>query len=165
MTRWFRSIAASFLVLTMTAIPAAADQVCGPVTGHFEAVVVPPGQDHCPSDPSAFCTAGRVWGAIQGTYQFVMTGAMPSVLIGGVPTVLFFTGQSVIFLKGGDQVFGTDTGSIDLPPGQGGFASLITFTGGTGNALNTAGQIRLRGEFSAAEGTTAGDYTGRLCTP
>ena len=165
MTRWFHSIAASGLMLTITAIPAAADQVCKPVTGHFEAVVVPPGQDHCPSDPSAFCTAGRVWGGIQGTYQFVMTGAMPSVLIGGVPTVLFFTGQSVIFLNSGDQMFGIDTGSIDLPPGQGGFASLITLTGGTGSALNTTGQIRLRGEFSAAEGTTAGDYTGRLCTP
>ena len=165
MTRWFRSLAASVLVLTMTAVPAAADPVCKPVTGHFEAVVVLPGEDHCPSDPMAFCTAGRVWGGIQGTYQFVMTGAMPSVVLGGVPTVLFFTGQSVVFLTSGDQVFGTDTGSIDLPPGQGGFASLITFTGGTGNALNTTGQIRLRGEFSAAEGTTAGDYTGNMCTP
>jgi hypothetical protein len=26
------------------------------------------------------------------------------------------------------------------------------------------GQIRLRGEFEAATGTTAGDYTGKLCT-
>ena len=165
MTRWFRSIAASALLLTVTAVPSAADQVCKPVTGHFKAVVAPPGEGHCPSDPTAFCTAGRVWGGIHGTYEFVMTGATPSVLIGGVPTVLFFTGQSIVFLQSGDQVFGTDTGSIDLPPGQGGFASLITFTGGTGDALSTTGQIRLRGEFSAAEGTTAGDYTGKLCTP
>jgi len=67
MTRWFRSLAASVLVLTMTAVPAAADQVCKPVTGHFEAVVVPPGEDHCPSDPMAFCTGGRVWGGIHNS--------------------------------------------------------------------------------------------------
>src|SRR5207302_7480233 len=83
-----------------------------------------------PSDPGAFCTAGRVWGGIQGNYQFVMTGAFPSAAIGGVPTILFFSGKSTIFLKSGDQLLGTDTGSIDLPPGLGGFASLITFDGG-----------------------------------
>lgn len=163
MTPWFRSIAASVLVLTMIAIPASADQVCKPVTGHFEAVVVPPGEGHCPSDPFAFCTAGRVWGGIQGNYQFVMTGVFPSVTIGGDDSVLFFTGRSTVFLKNGDQLFGTDTGSLDPPPeGQGGFASLISFTGGTGDALNASGQIRLRGELGP--GTTAGDYTGKLCT-
>jgi hypothetical protein len=31
--------------------------------------------------------------------------------------------------------------------------------------MNATGQIRLRGEFSAPEGTTAGDDTGRVCTP
>ncbi|MFN2512994.1 MAG: hypothetical protein ABR568_16430 [Pyrinomonadaceae bacterium] len=94
-----------------------------------------------------------------------MTGTFPSVLVGGVPTILFFTGQSTIFLKSGDQLLGTDTGSIDLPPGQGGFASLITFNGGTGNMNGATGQIRLRGEFDAVEGTTSGDYNGKLCTP
>ena len=164
MTRWFRPIAAFFLVFTLAVPSAAAAAVCKPVTGHFEAVLVLPGEGHCPSDPMAFCTAGRVWGGIQGTYEFVMTAAEPSILLGGVPTVLFFTGKSVIVLKSGDQLFGTDTGSIDsLPGGQGGFASLITFTGGTGEALNATGQIRLRGELGA--GTTEGDYTGRLCTP
>ena len=113
----------------------------------------------------AFCTAGRVWGGIQGNYQFLITGAIPSATIGGVPTILFFTGQSTIFLKSGDELLGTDTGSIDLPPGQGGFASLITFDGGTGNMTGATGQIRLRGEFDAAEGTTNGDYIGTACTP
>ena len=110
------------------------------------------------------CTAGRVWGGIQGTYQFVMTGAIPSSTIGGVPSILFFTGKSTVFLKKGDQVFGTDTGSIDVPPGLGGFASLITFTGGTGDSASTTGQIRLRGDFNAVDGTTSGDYIGTLCT-
>ena len=163
MTRSFQVMSACALLLSADAVSVAGEQSCKPVVGHFEAVQVPPGQGHCPSDPAAFCTAGRVWGGIQGSYQFVMTGASPSVLIGGVPTILFFAGKSTVFLKSGDQLLGTDTGSIDLPPGQGGFASLITFDGGTGSMLNAGGQIRLRGEFDAAEGTTSGDYIGTLC--
>jgi hypothetical protein len=158
----FSSTAAAF-VLSACGAPAFADQSCAPVVGHFEASLVPPGQGHCPSDPNAFCTAGRVWGGLQGTYEFVMAGLIPSATIGGVSTISFFTGHSTVFLKEGDQLFGTDTGSIDLPPGQGGFASLITFSGGTG-AMNAAtGQIRRRGEFDPNVGTTSGDYTGRLC--
>lgn len=165
MSKLFKFVMTTTFLLVFTTIPVLATQSCKPVVGHFEAVVVPPGQGHCPSDAGAFCTAGRVWGGIQGTYQFVMTGAIPSATIGGVPTVLFFTGRSTIFLKSGDTLLGIDTGSIDLPPGQGGFASLITFDGGTGNASGATGQIRLRGEFSASEGTTSGDYLGSLCTP
>ena len=165
MIRLFQLGVVSGLLLNAGVAPVLADQDCKPVTGHFEALLVPPGQGHCPSDPSAFCTAGRVWGGIQGNYQFVMTGAIPSATIGGVPTILFFTGRSTIFLKSGDQVLGTDTGSIDLPPGLGGFASLITFTGGSGGASGATGQIRLRGEFDPAAGTTSGDYLGKLCTP
>src|SRR5437868_5482314 len=113
------------LLLFAFATPLLADQTCKPVNGHFEAVVVPPGsQDFCPSDPSTFCTAGRVWGGIQGDYQFVMSSLVPS---GAVATVFFFTGRSTVFLQSGDEVFGTDTGSIDF--GRGGFASLITFDG------------------------------------
>ncbi|MEO8328814.1 MAG: hypothetical protein ABI586_02305 [Candidatus Nanopelagicales bacterium] len=144
-------------------LPASANQTCKPVVGSFEAAVVPPGQGHCPPTPGTFCTAGRVWGGIRGSYQFVMVGTYPAGLISGVPTVLFFTGRSTIFLKRGDQLLGIDTGSIDLPPGQGGFASLITFGGGTGTMANATGQIRLRGEFSATEATTSGDYIGNVC--
>jgi hypothetical protein len=155
----------SVSLLLVTASVAMGAPKCKSVVGHFEANLVPPGQGHCPADPMAFCTAGRVWGGIQGNYQFVMTAAVPSVSFGGVPTILFFTGKSTIFLKHDDQLLGTDTGSIDLPPGQGGFASLITFDGGTGGMSGATGQIRLRGEFDAAEATTSGDYLGTLCTP
>jgi hypothetical protein len=170
MRRALLFVVAGIAVLVACAVPASADQACKPVVGHFEAVVVPPGQGHCPPAPPppaepALCTAGRVWGGIQGDYQFVTTGGLPAALINGTPTVLFFTGRSTIFLKSGDELLGTDTGSIDLPPGLGGFASLITFTGGTGTMTGASGQIRLRGEFSASEGTTAGDYLGTLCTP
>jgi hypothetical protein len=42
---------------------------------------------------------------------------------------------------------------------------LITLSGGTGAMASTTGQIRLRGEFKAQEGTTSGDYIGTICTP
>jgi hypothetical protein len=159
------SVLGAWVLLVIGCVPTAfATQSCKPVVGSFEASVVPPGQGHCPPNPDAFCTAGRVWGGIQGNYQFIMTGAIPAGTIGGTSTVLFFTGQSRIFLKQGDELSGTDTGSLDLPPGQGGFASLITFGGGTGTMVNATGQIRLRGEFSATQGTTSGDYIGSVCS-
>ena len=165
MTRLSQVSVAGVLLIFTGAAPMFGEQSCKPVVGHFEAVVVPPGTGHCPNVPGTFCTAGRVWGGIDGNYQFVMTGALPSIAIGGVPTILFFTGQSTVFLKSGDQLLGTDTGSIDLPPGQGGFASLITFSGGTGKMSGATGQIRLRGEFDPVAGTTSGDYVGKVCTP
>src|SRR5512140_1941402 len=90
------------VLLAATGKPASADQNCTPLTGHFEAALVPPGEGHCPADPTAFCTAGRVWGGLQGNYQFVMTGMIPSASIGGVPTIMFFTGHSTVFVKEGD---------------------------------------------------------------
>jgi len=138
------------LLLVLAAPAVFADQTCKPVEGHFEAVIVPPGVGFCPPADGTLCTAGRVWGGIQGNYQFIATSIVPS---GAVPSIFFFTGRSTIFLKSGDQLLGTDTGSIDLAAG--GFASLITFDSG-------GGQIRLRGELTAQG--TAGDYLGSLCT-
>lgn len=152
-----RSISVLGLFLAFAAAaPLAAD--CKPSTGHFEASIVPPGSTSwCPAT-APFCTAGRVWGGMQGDYRFVMSGLVPSTIVGGVPTIFFFAGQSTVDLQDGGQAIGTDTGSIDLNPATGGFASLITFTSGR------TGQIRLRGKLGAT-GTTSGDYTGELCTP
>ena len=141
----------SFLLIVAAAQPALAQQ-CKPVVGHFEAQVVPP-----PECTAPFCSAGRVWGGIQGDYTFAMERFEPSL---AVPSIFFFTGKSVITLKSGDQLLGTDTGSLDVGP-LGGFASLITFTGGTGDMTGATGQIRLRGEIT--ETTTSGDYVGILC--
>lgn len=151
-----KSLVVFTVVLASTATAAFADQTCKPVIGHFEASVVPP-----PECTAPFCTAGRVWGGVQGNYSFAMTSLAPS---GAVPSIFFFTGQSVITVKNDDQLLGTDTGSLDLGP-EGGFASLITFTGGTGSMAGATGQIRLRGQLDQAEGTTSGDYFGTLCTP
>ena len=156
--RAIRAWALIFIVATVGMAAAVAEQKCKPVVGSFEATVQPP--EGC---AGPLCTAGRVWGGIQGNYHFTMNKIIPN----GepeVPTIVFFTGHSIIDLKSGDQLFGTDTGTIDLPPGKGGFASLITFTGGTGAIANATGQIRLRGEFNAGEGTTSGDYLGEVCT-
>jgi hypothetical protein len=164
-----RKLYAAVLLLVVCAPVTLAGQTCKPVTGHFLASIVPPGQEFCPNLPNQFCTAGRVWGGIQGQYQFVMSAQYPAALLGGTPSVLFFTGKSDITLGSGDHVFGTDTGSIDLQflGGQGGFASLITFNGGTGPMSTASGQIRLRGQFdpaAGATGETSGDYTGTLCS-
>lgn len=156
--RMIRVLAAG--ILSLIVVNASADQTCKPVEGHFEAGIVPP--PACQS-PVGICTEGRVWGGIQGNYHFVMTQSVPSALFGGVPSIFFFTGKSTIALKSGDQLLGTDTGSIDFA--LGGFASLITFSGGTGSMTNATGQIRLRGELDATAGTTAGDYLGSVCTP
>ena len=141
---------AMVILFALAAVPAFADQTCKPVEGHFEAVIVPPGTGHCPPIDGTLCTAGRVRGGIQGNYQFIATSFVPS---GAVPSIFFFTGRSTVFLKSGDQVLGTDTGSIDL--GAGGFASLITFDAG-------GGQIRLRGQLTAMG--TSGDYLGSVCS-
>jgi hypothetical protein len=148
--------AISFAALGMPA--AYAQDGCKPVNGRFEASVVPPGVGHCPNVPGILCTAGRVWGGIQGDYQFVVSGVVPAATIGGIPTAIFFAGQSTIQLHNGGTVVGTDSGTLDVPPGQGGFASLITFDAGG------SGQIRLRGQFDPAAGTTAGDYVGAFCS-
>ena len=144
---------ATGLLLALATSAAFAVQDCKPVVGGFEARLVPPGTGHCPAT-APFCTAGRVWGGIQGTYQFVMSGLENSAVIGGLPTIFFFAGRSTVFLKDGGQFQGTDTGSIDLA--RGGFASLITLDG-------EGGQIRLRGDLDSVEGTTAGDYLGTYC--
>jgi len=141
-------------ISVMLSTPAFAQQKCKPVVGNFEAVVVPP-----PACTAMLCTAGRVWGGIQGTYTFAMTTMVPSGAI--PPSIFFFTGQSQITTRSNELLFGTDTGTLDLGPNAG-FASLITFTGGTGSMAGATGQIRLRGELG--EGTS-GDYIGTICTP
>ncbi len=157
MNRILKSLATAFAVAAGCIPTANAQDGCKPVNGRFEARVVPPGVGHCPNIAGLLCTAGRVWGGIQGQYQFVVSGVVPAATIGGIPTAIFFAGQSTILLKSGSTVTGTDSGTLDPPPGQGGFASLITFDSGA------SGQIHLRGDFDPAAGTTAGDYLGVMC--
>jgi hypothetical protein len=149
-------LVAALLIAALFAPAATGDPVCRPINGHFEAAAVPP-----PDCQAPLCTAGRVWGGLHGTYSFVLTNMLPTDPT--TPTIFFFTGRSTVDVKGGDQVFGTDTGSIDVVAG--GFASLVTFTGGTGDHAGATGQIRLRGTFDPAASATSGDYRGEICVP
>jgi hypothetical protein len=146
-----------FSALIAYRVTSAAQNTCKPLVGSFEATVVPP--PPAGTCTAAFCTEGRVWGGLHGTYEFSMSGAP---IYSGEGSVFFFTGQSIVKTQSGDLLYGTDTGSLDLGPNAG-FASLITFTGGTGAMQGATGQIRLRGELGP--GTTSGDYLGMLCTP
>ena len=61
------------------------------------------------------------------------------------------------------MLFGTDTGTLDLGPNEG-FASLITFTGGTGKMIGASGQIRLRGLLDQqTRARRAADYIETPC--
>jgi len=145
------------LALAAAAGPGAviAEQPCKPVAGSFEAHIVPP-----PACAAVFCTAGRVWGGLQGTYEFSMPA--PPQPSGAVPSIVFFTGDSTVTLKSGDIVAGKDTGSLDFGP-NGGFASLITFPDPANPPFGTLGQIRLRGQLDQVNGITSGDYIGTFC--
>ena len=149
-------IAAAALLSSL--VPLVAAQDCKPVNGRFAAAIVPSGTGHCPPVAGVLCTAGRVWGGINGNYQFIATAATPAAASGGIPTALFYTGTSTILMQDGSTVVGTDSGALDPPPlGQGGFASLISFTSGG------SGQIRLFGVFTPDGGGTEGEYEGRFC--
>jgi hypothetical protein len=149
------SVAAALVLTASVVAQGQAQEKCRPVVGNFEARVLPPAE--C---AAILCTEGRVWGGLQGSYKFKMTTLQPS----GVGAIMFFTGVSEVTVKSGDLLFGADTGSVDLGP-AGGFASLITFSGGSGDLQNATGQIRLRGQLDPVEETTSGDYIGSICTP
>ena len=131
---------------------------CRAVKGAFVAKLVQP--PACPE--GSVCTAGKLTGGLTGTYEFHVTKAPVEAGAPAPPTVRFFVGQSTVTLKNGDVLIGTDTGTIDMPPGLGGFASLITWTEARGKITNAGGQIRLRGILDPATGTS-GDYEGNVC--
>jgi len=147
-------LALAFAAAAMPAAVTKAADGCKPVIGSFEARIVPP-----PACTAVFCTAGRVWGGLQGTYEFTMP--VPPQPTGVVPSISFFTGDSKVTLKSGEVVNGKDTGTLDFGP-DGGFASLITFPD-PANPGATLGQIRLRGQLDPVDGTTSGDYIGTFC--
>lgn len=136
-----------------------ARQECKPIVGRFEASVVPP--PDCTATLPLVCTGGRVWGGLQGEYFFTMSSAAAADPT--VPFINFFTGQSLITIDGSGTLQALDTGTIDFVGG--GFASLITVTGGSGAYAGATGQLRVTGVFDPAAGTTAGQYRGTVCRP
>src|SRR5260370_34268363 len=94
MNRILKSLATAFAVAAGCIPTANAQDGCKPVNGRFEARVVPPGVGHCPNIAGLLCTAGRVWGGIQGQYQFVVSGVVPAATIGGSPPPGLFAAHS-----------------------------------------------------------------------
>jgi len=140
-------IAVLWLPSPQSAPPA---QNCRPVKGTFIAHVV---KEQCP--PGGLCTSGAVSGDLAGDYVFHVTKPPMPAGDPAPPSIQFFVGESIVRLENGRTLSGTDTGTIDMPPGLGGFASLITWKDG--------GQIRLRGTLDTIAGTTSGDYQGTVC--
>jgi hypothetical protein len=130
------------------------------VTGRFEADPVPPPE--CTS-PVGLCTRGTLSGALRGTYEFVAQSFIPSGAP-ATPAITFYTGESAISTRRGAQLFGGDTGTIDLDPTRSGaMSALLTFTGGTGYLTGATGQLHLAGNLDFATGKTSGTYHGELC--
>ena len=125
---------------------------CKPVSGSFSAVnVFPP---ECQS-PVGFCTRGTLTGDLDGTYEFTQ---LTSTFV--PPATLHFTGASTITrTHGGAQLFGSDTGTIDLAAGT--FTTIVNITGGTKQYEGATGQIVATGNLTPTG--TEGTYAGEIC--
>jgi hypothetical protein len=143
------------VVLTLGAqTPAApAGQNCKKVEGEFVARLVAPPE--CPANN--FCTAGDLTGDLKGKYAFHLTKEPVPAGAPAAASIQFFLGESTVTLKNGEKLVGIDTGTVDMPPGSGGIASLITWTQGA------TGQIRVSGVFDRTKQTTSGEYEGSVC--
>ena len=156
---------AAVAALTIVSSETMAKAECVPVNGHIDSQqVLPPPFGTCTS-PVGLCTSGTFIGGIQGNFNFTATSFIPSPEP-TIPSVFLFTGLTVIQTKDGDSLFGSNAGSIDFNPfGDGHFADLITFTGGTGSLAGASGHIVAFGNVNFATGVSTSDYKGELCTP
>lgn len=160
---------ATFTALTIVSNTAVAEAECTPVNGHIDSQqLLPPPFGTCAS-AVGLCTSGTLIGGIQGQFNFTGTSITPSPLLDPTtlsPFVALFTGQTVIQTKDGNSLFATNAGALDTDPfGDGHFADLITFTGGTENLAEASGHIVAFGDFSFTTGVGASDYRGEVCTP
>ena len=126
---------------------------CSSVKGKFVGRLV----KAAPCPPGGLCIDGNLSGGLKGKYAFHVTKQPVPAGEPAPQTINFFVGASTVTLKNGATLTGIDTGTIDMPPGLGGFASLITWTSGA------TGQIRLRGVMNPAAETTSGEYEGTVC--
>jgi hypothetical protein len=115
------------------------------------------------TSPVGYCTEGDLWGWLRGDYGFIMNTSV-SAADPTVPGVFFYTGRSVMDLDSGDQLLGTDTGTVDLSPvGTAKMAGLITITGGAGRFAGAPGHLVLNGNLDFVTGEVTGTYLGEVC--
>jgi hypothetical protein len=130
------------------------------VSGDFTSVAALPPE--CTS-PVGICTRGTLTGDLRATYDFVMLSLVPA---GDptAPTKFVYTGQSVITrLQGGAQIFGVDTGVMDIAdPTAAPFMTTVNIAGGTKQYDGAAGQIVAIGVLNLITGDAVGTYTGEI---
>jgi hypothetical protein len=141
-----RTVLAVALAAALVWSATATAKECKPVSGTFEATIVP-----C---PAPLCTAGALTGGLTSSYAFTMTSAVQE------GPVLTFTGGSTITNTFGDaQLFGADTGWINFATGQ--FQTTVNIVGGTKQYDGASGQLVATGNLTPTG--TAGTYTGEIC--
>lgn len=161
-------VIATALTVTLIGQEAAANVTCKPLFGHFESTVVTNFDPTVPGtcfSPVGFCTDGTIIGGLQGTFRLTIEEFIAGTFVPGTgqPQVQFFIGESVVTDKtSGDQLIGTDTGTLNLLNGQ--IATLLTFDGGTGAFDGASGHIVITGAADFANGANIGDFRGEVCT-
>ena len=141
-----RTVLAVALVAALVGSATAAAKECKPVSGTFEATIVP-----C---PAPLCTAGTLTGDLTASYAFTMTSAVQE------GPLLSFTGVSTIVSTFGEaELYGADTGWINFATGQ--FETTVNIAGGTKQYDGASGQLVATGNLTPTG--TVGTYAGELC--
>jgi hypothetical protein len=141
-----RTVLAVALAAALVWSATAAAKECKPVSGTFEATIVP-----C---PAPLCTAGALTGSLTSSYAFTMTSASQE------GPLLSFTGESTIVNTfGGAELYGADTGWINFATGQ--FETTVNIVGGTKQYDGASGQLVATGNLTPTG--TVGTYAGEVC--
>ena len=141
-----RTVLAVALAAALVWSATAAAKECKPVSGTFEATIVP-----C---AAPLCTAGTLTGGLTSSYAFTMTSAVQE------GPLLTFTGASTITNTFGDaELYGSDTGWINFATGQ--FETTVDIVGGTKQYEGASGQLVATGNLTPTG--TAGTYVGEVC--
>jgi hypothetical protein len=127
---------------------------CTSFRGEFTAV--PP-----PTCASAvgICTHGTLTGGFPSTYDFVMDTLVPT----STPGVFTYTGHSVITTPQGAQLFGNDSGVLQMQGAQAAFVTTVQVYDGTRQYAGATGTLVAPGILDLTTGNTTGAYSGTVC--
>jgi hypothetical protein len=149
------SIGIALALVAFAAPRAEASDGCKSFSGDFTAVA----PDTCPS-PVGICTHGTLTGGFPSTYDFVMDTLVPT----GNPGEFTYTGHSVITVRGGAQLFGHDSGILQIQgPTTASFVTSVSVADGTRQYAGATGSIVAPGVLDLATGATVGTYSGTIC--
>ncbi len=142
-----------------------ATAACKNISGHSNSIVEDTNTCGSTSNPP-ICLSGSASGSkISGTFteKFIFISLNP--VDPDTPSVFFFVSENTFVTKKG-TLFGINAGTVDFDQsGDGHFASLITWTGGTGDYVDASGHSVLDGMNDFAAGTLENTFNGEVCTP